>query len=77
MPVNYNSGDLVNITDKSTDQIQTYTNTINYTQQAASMKTKTFSTPLSNNKILLYLTAIEIRSTFNDEGPYYPIDFDV
>ena len=58
VPVNYGAGSLVNITEKSTSQILTYTNTINYTQQASDRTYKNFNTPLTNNKILLYICAI-------------------
>lgn len=63
VPVNYSNGNLVNLTAKSTTQVLVYNNTINYTQQAAARTYKTFSTPLSNNKILLYLMALSIAST--------------
>ena len=56
VPVNYSAGPLVNITDKSYN-MQTYTNTINYTQQTAGMRFRTFQTPLSRNKILLFCTS--------------------
>ncbi len=42
---------------------QTYTNTINYTLQAQSIGSSyvTFSTPLTNNKILLFMTSLFIN----------------
>ena len=48
---------------------QTYTNTINYTLQAQSIGSSyvTFSTPLSNNKILLFMTSLFISGD-NDNG---------
>ena len=46
VPVNYSNGALTNITTKSTTQILTYTNTINYTAQASDRSYKTFSDPL-------------------------------
>jgi hypothetical protein len=47
---------------------QTYTNTINYTIQAQSIGSSyvTFSTPLSNNKILLFMTSLFIKG--NNDG---------
>ena len=45
-PVNYGAGRLRNITRKSTTQILTYKNTINYTKLASSRTYKTFTNPL-------------------------------
>ena len=76
VPVNYNNGALTNITARSTSSILTYTNTINYTVQANGRSYKTFSTPATNNKILLYICAIDIFSTNEyDNLPWYPINF--
>ncbi len=58
VPINYNAGDLVNITSKTTEEVMTYSNTINYTIQASDKNHTTFSTPLSNNKIILFICAI-------------------
>ena len=41
VPINYNNGDLVNITAKSFT-VQTYTNVVNYTEQASGMAYKKF-----------------------------------
>jgi hypothetical protein len=57
VPVNYSKGALVNISVSSTE-VQTYTNRINYTQQAASNPYNTFLTPFSRNKVLLFLTSM-------------------
>ena len=66
MPVNYNAGSLTNITVKSSTSIHTYTNVINYTEQASSSSFKRFSTPLSNNRIILFICALEIKSTLEN-----------
>ena len=58
VPVNYSAGPLTNISVKGTTAFPSiYTNTINFTQQSASFQYKYFSTPLSSNKILLFLTS--------------------
>ena len=44
VPVNYNAGSLVNITHKSTI-VQSYTNIVNYTQQAVGLKYTSFNSP--------------------------------
>ena len=80
VPVNYNAGDLTNITAKSTTQLLKYTNVVNYTQQASGLTYTRFKSPLSNNKILFYIMALNIRST--NEGnvspsSFYPIDFHI
>ena len=55
VPVNYSNGNLVNITTESSTT-QTYKNTVNYTQQAAGRTYTRFSSTLSDNKVLLFLT---------------------
>ena len=76
VPVNYNAGSLTNITSKSKTQVNTYTNVINYTVQAADRQFKRFSLPLDNNKIILYICALEIYSTNEKTSlPWYPIDY--
>jgi hypothetical protein len=59
VPINYNAGALVNISTASIS-VKTYSNTISYTNQAiAAGSTYTqFSLPLTNNKILLFMTAL-------------------
>lgn len=58
VPVNYLAGPLVNISEGTFDTIQVYRNTINFTLQSAGHPYSTFSTPLSNNKIILFLTSL-------------------
>ena len=74
--MNYSDGLLTNISTPSAN-LQTYTNYINYTQQAASRAYKTFSEPLNNTKILLFLTTFFILG--NNEGAssstLRPIDY--
>lgn len=57
VPVNVSNGALSNISVSSTTPV-TYLNTINYTLQAAGKTYDTFSTPLSNNKVVLFLTTL-------------------
>jgi hypothetical protein len=59
VPVNYTFGPLVNISTAS-PTLKTFTNTINYATQASlsSSNYTQFSLPLSNNKILLFLTSL-------------------
>ena len=60
VPVNYSNGDIVNIS-ASTSTVQTYTNVINYTQQAQAVSSThdTFLTPFSRNKVLLFMTSLK------------------
>ncbi len=79
VPVQYNNGALVNISSLSLT-VQTYQNTINYTLQAQSIGSTytNFSTPLSNNKILLFLTSIFISGVNDYAGPpFYPLNLQV
>ena len=59
VPINYTAGPLVNISTASSS-VQTYSNTISYTNQAAAAgSTYTqFSLPITNNKLLLFMTAL-------------------
>ena len=59
VPVNYTAGPLINISSASLSST-IYSNTINYTTQATASGCTytTFSTPLSNNKIVLFLTSL-------------------
>lgn len=59
VPCNYLNGALTIFSIKSSTP-KTYTNNINYTQQAQSIGSTytTFSTPLSNNKILMFMTSM-------------------
>lgn len=60
VPVNYSAGPLVNVSVKNYVSLETYRNVINYTQQAASTNHRYFSEPLSNNKVLLFMTCMYI-----------------
>lgn len=64
IPINYNKGLLTNITIQTTT-IKYYQNTINYTNlcNINSLTYNKFSLPLTNNKILLFLTSIYSRTT--------------
>jgi len=79
VPVNYNNGALTNITTASMS-VKTYKNTINYTAQAAATGSTytTFSSPLTNNKILLFLTSL-FHSGTNEAAPStsYPLNLNV
>ena len=78
VPVNYNAGNLVNITQKSTTQVMVYTNIVNYTQQAQGLRYTTFSQPYSNNRILLFMTSLFIFGQLeNNNPPFFPIDLRV
>ncbi len=60
--------------------VKTYSNTINYTLQAQSIGSSytTFSTPLTNNKILLFMTSMYISGVNDLAGPpFYPLDLRV
>lgn len=57
VPVNYNAGLLVNIT-QNTVQTQTYKNTINYTTQTTGLTYRNFQLPLTRNKVLLFMTSL-------------------
>ena len=67
VPVNYSSGNLVNISSQSSS-LQSYKNTFNYTQQAAGRKYTNFEEPFSNNKILLFLTSIYIATPYKTDS---------
>ena len=78
VPVNYNAGNLVNITQQSTTQVMVYTNIVNYTQQAQGLRYTTFSQPYSNNRILLFMTSLFIFGQLeNNNPPFFPIDLRV
>ena len=56
----------------------TYTNVINYTEQAANRTYKTFSEPLNNTRIMLFLTSLNLRANIQAKNtplkkPFYPI----
>ena len=78
VPVNYNAGNLVNITQRSETQVMVYTNIVNYTQQAQGLRYTTFSQPYSNNRILLFMTSLFIFGQLeNNNPPFFPIDLRV
>ena len=52
--------------------MRSYTNTINYTLQSSANRYKVFTDPLSSNKIVLFLSSLEINATNT-----YAIDFTV
>lgn len=55
--------------------LTTYTNTFNFTKLSndAGYPYNTFSTPLTNNKILLFMTAMNYDGTDDSTGPAYPL----
>lgn len=73
VPVNYSSGNLVNVTSKQSSA-QTYTNTIDYSVQAASRTYNQFSLPLTNNKIMMFMTTIFEEGDIDFFGTWRPID---
>ena len=62
VPINYGTT-LTNITVKATEPT-VFTNVVNYTQQAAGLTYTSFLEPFENNKILLYIMALDIFSKF-------------
>lgn len=60
VPVNVSNGALTNISVASSSPTN-YLNTINYTLQAAGRTYDTFSTPLTNNKVVLFLSTLFIN----------------
>ncbi len=62
VPVNYSRGVLTNIT-VSSKNAKTYTNVVNYTEQAGAQgyTYKTFVPPYTNYQILLFLTSFYIN----------------
>lgn len=78
VPCNYNNGSLTFFSSKSATA-RTYTNNINYTLQAQSISSAytTFSTPLSNNKILLFMTSMYLDGDGGEPSSFYAIDLQV
>lgn len=77
VPINYMAGPLTNITTNASSS--TYSNTINYTQQAAGLNYTTFQPPFHRNKVLLFITCMYFFG-FNeryDPPPFRPINFTV
>lgn len=62
MPVNMSAGPLTNISSRSLTP-KTYTNTINFTTQATGTAYNHFSTPLTNNKIIVFPTTLYLSGT--------------
>ena len=81
VPVNYGAGPI--LTNFTTRDLfpKYYHNIINYTTQAAGQKYNSFSTPLNNNKILLFLTIFSVTGVNEATGAplssYHPLDFRV
>ena len=63
IPINYSSGALLNISSYSSSTIQTYTNVINFTEQSTGLEYNYFRTPYSRNKIILFLTTLDLEVT--------------
>lgn len=59
VPINYTAGPLT-IFATASSTMNTYYNTINFTQQAGSLSYNKFSTPLTNNKIVMFMTSMYI-----------------
>jgi len=62
VPVNYTDAPLT-IFATANPTIRTYQNTINFTQQAGSAAYNKFSTPLFNNKIVMFMTSMYISGS--------------
>jgi hypothetical protein len=76
VPVSYGST-LVNVTAQDPSNTRYYSNTINYTQQVggSSIYDK-FSTPLSRNKVLLFMTSMYVQGNNEHDpanGPFTPL----
>ena len=50
-----------------------YSNTINYTAQAAGRAFNKFTTPYDRNNIVLFMTSLWIRASFGSGNTKYPI----
>lgn len=82
VPLNYNLGSLVtvlliqnNFSLESSSAVY-HTETINYTQQSAANVFKTFQTPLSSNKIVLFLSTLYLQSGGTVASPV-PLEMDI
>jgi hypothetical protein len=75
VPISY-ANTLVNLTARQTS-VTTYENTVNYTVQAAGRKYTSFPSPLSGNKVLVYICSIDIWSKFRSGSTMYPIDLNI
>ena len=78
VPVNYTKGALVNISTTSST-MTTYQKIVNYTAQAtaAGLTYKYFSLPLTNNKVLLFMTSMFITGTVDFGSTSNPISLTV
>lgn len=78
VPVNYTKGNLTNITSAG-NSIVSYTNTINYTQQAISINSNytKFSTNLTNNKILVFMTSLFVTGTLDTSSNPVELNFKI
>lgn len=70
VPLNYSKGPLVNITVMTTATTY-YTNTINFTAQsiASGQSFTQFLAPLSNNKVLLFMTSMFLDGLLSSNPP--------
>jgi hypothetical protein len=66
----------LNISTKSS-KLEYFTEYINYTQQAEGRMFTKFTTPLTGNSIVLYMTSFWVRATFKSGSTTYPIKFHV
>jgi hypothetical protein len=76
VPINYTAGDIVNITTMKS-QLAYYANYINYTDQAAGLSHNQFTTPLSSNKIVLFMSSFWVRGTSGTSPNFNPVKFHV
>ena len=81
VPINYGAGSTItNLTTRDPFP-KYYFNIINYTSQAVGQRYTNFSSPLSNNKILLFLTTFYVTGVNEATGApisaYNPLDFRV
>lgn len=78
VPINYANGALTNITSRN-GITQTYTNVVNYTAQATSIGSayRYFSLPLTNNKVLIFMTSLFISAVFESGATLHDVDLRV
>jgi hypothetical protein len=80
VPVNYSNGPLVNISAApNIPSTIYYVNTVNFTDQALSLSSSynTFSGSLSDHKILMFMTCLFIRGTFDTTTLNHHIDLNI
>mgnify|MGYP001233758344 CR=1 FL=1 len=68
VPINYGAGATLNNFTTRDPFPKYYHNIINYTTQAAGQRYTKFSTPLNNNKILLFLTTFYVTGINEPTG---------